>query len=198
MTINRILVSICVFVALLEHGLAAYPERSVPARLRIVSPDRRYSVELVEIDRQWRYVIKEIQTGQLDSSIVMPTVLLYLEWSANSKSIVAVEHIPKGSCGRVIYLKNGKWRDIEVRPPGEERIDSAIVRLEIKPDHVHYKFAVRRINDNGMPIDYKFCDLDVELQTGRISNVNWTPTSERGLAASLRRKPSYVPPMKER
>lgn len=198
MTINRILLSIWVFVNLLEHGLAAYPEESVPARLHIVSPDGRYSVELAEVDRQWRYVIKDVQTGRLDSSIAMPTVLLYLRWSAKSESIVAVEHIPKGSCGRVIYLKNGKWMDVEVRPPGEQWMDSAVVNVEIKVDHVHYRFAVRHPKSNGMPIDYKFCDLDVALQTAQISNAKWTSISQAEWVASLARRPSYVPPMEEK
>jgi hypothetical protein len=187
--------SISLLLGLVAPVLAAYPETSVPAGLHVISPDGRYSVELVETEAQWRYAIKNIETGQLDNSIVMPTVLLYLHWEANSQSIVAVEHIPKGSCGRVIYSQNGKWRDIEVRPPGEKWVDSTVVSLQIKSDHVHYRFAVRHIGSNGLPINYNLCDLDVDLETGRTFNVKWTPINQSEFVGILAVKPSYDPPM---
>jgi hypothetical protein len=195
---TRIFVSISLLLTLLASSFGAYPQESVPAGLRMISPNGRYSVELTEIDKQWRYAIKDMQTGRLDSSIVMPTVLLYLHWAASSQCLVAVEHVAKGSCGRVIYLTNGKWTDVGVRPPGNGWMDSAVVNLDIKFNYVHYRFVVRHIKDNGMPIDHKFCDLDVDLRTGRIFNVNWTLISEAEEEANLARKPSYVPPMKER
>jgi hypothetical protein len=195
MKLKRTRLSISLLLGLVAHTLAAYAESNVPAGLSFISPDGRYAVSLVETAAQWRYSIENIKTGQVDDSIVMPTVLLYLHWAANSQSIVAVEHIPKGSCGRVIYFQNGKWTDFEVRPPREEWIDSAVVGLQIKSDHVHYKFAVRHVGSNGLPIDYNLCDLDVGLNGERISNVKWTPIKQGEFEGILAVKPSYDPPM---
>jgi hypothetical protein len=194
MNLSALRFSVPLLVSLIAQTFAAYPEESVPRGLSIPSPDGHYSVKLVETETESRYAITNTKTGQVDSSILMPTVLLYLHWAANSQSIIAVEHIPKGSCGRVIYLKDGKWNDIEVRPPSQERIDSAVVSLEIKSDHVHYRFAVRYIGNNGMPIDYKLCDLDVNLENGQVFNLKWTPIRQTEFEAILARKPSYVPP----
>jgi hypothetical protein len=182
-------------VNLTKPSYAAYPQTSIPQGVRFVSPDGRYSVELQEIDRLSYYAIKDTKTGNVDRSVVMPSLLLYLHWAANSRSIVAIEHIPHGSCGRLIYLTNSKWTDVEVRPPGKELKDSAVIEITINAEYVHYRFAVRYIQPNGMPIRYAFCDLDVRLEQGSILNVHWASASEGDWAASLEQRPLYNPPM---
>ena len=196
MNINLSLSAALGFLLCIGHNYAL-ADQGVPPGLPFVSPNGLCSVELIEIDREWRYAIRNVKSGYVDNSIVMPTVLLYLHWAANSQSIVTVEHIAKGSSGRVIYLKGGKWMDVKVNPPGDGWRDFAIVNLEIGADHVHYKFVVRHIKNDGIPLDHKFCDLDVDLRTGRRSNVRWISISEQEEAATLARKPSYIPPMKE-
>jgi hypothetical protein len=193
--INRILLS---SLGLLSLGYSFAADESIPSGLPFLSPNGRYSVELQEIDRLPHFLIKDIETGRVDNSIVMPTVLLYLHWAANSQSIVTVEHIAKGSYGRVIHLKDSKWMDGEIDAPGEEMMDATVIGLEVKADHVHYKFAVDYVKSNGMPFKYKFCNLDVRLDTGKIFNLKWSSINQAEWAASLARKPSYVPPMKER
>jgi hypothetical protein len=176
-------------------ALAAYAQPSIRKGVRFTSPSGRYSVELQEVDRLSRYVIEDRESGNVDRSIIMPSLLLYLHWAPNSRSIVAVEHIPHGSCGRVIYLTGSKWTDVEVHPPGEEMKDAAVIELQITDQYAHYRFAVRYLKPNGMPIRYAFCDLDVSLEQGRIMNVYWSSVSETEWAASLERKPSYNPAM---
>lgn len=128
----------------------------------------------------------------------MPTVLLYLHWAENSQSIVTVEHIAHGSYGRIIYLKDDKWMNVQVEPPSDGMRDSAVVRLEVKRGQAHYGFAVRHVKSNGMPLDYQVCNLDVNLQTGEISNLKRTSISQAEFIASLARKPVYEPSMKTR
>jgi hypothetical protein len=113
----------------------------------------------------------------------MPTLVLYLHWVANSKAFVTVEHIAKGSYGRVVYLTGDKWKDVEVSPPLEGKKDSMVINLQLGTDNVHYKFAVTRLAPDWTPSDYSFCDLDVSLVTGKVSNVKWTHISEAELAA---------------
>ena len=175
---------------------AVYHQRSIPNDTPFVSPDGRYSVNVEVIDRLPHYIIKDTKARKVDRSIIMPSLLLYLHWAADSRSFVAVEHIPHGSCGRVIYQAGDKWVDIEVRPSSEDLTDAAVVGLEIKGDNVHYRFAARHIKANGMPIRYGFYDLDVSLEQGRISNVRWSSAKEREWTTSLEQPPLYIPPMK--
>jgi hypothetical protein len=176
-------------------ALAAYAQPSIRNGVRFTSPNGRYSVQLQEIDRLSRYVIEDTKTGNADRSIIMPSLLLYLHWAPNSRSIAAVEHIPHGTCGRVIYRIDDKWSDVEVRPPGSELKDAAVIELKVTAEYAHYRFAVRFIKPNGMPIGYAFCDLDVKLGDGSMLNVHWSSVSESEWAASLERKPVYNPPM---
>jgi hypothetical protein len=182
-------------IAFTRPAHPAYPQASIPKGVRFVSPDGRYWVELQEIDRLSRYFIEDLETRSVDRSIIMPSLLLYLHWASNSRSIVTVEHIPHGSCGRVIYRTRGKWADVEVRPPAGELKDSAVVGLKITAQYAHYRFAVRYIEPNGTPLRYAFCDLDVSLESGSILNIHWSSASEVEWAASFERKPLYLPPM---
>jgi hypothetical protein len=194
MIMSRIALS-CFFCIIWRSCFAAYPQEKIPADAVFVSPDGRYSVGLQEIDGLTRFAIKDATTGGTDNSIVMPSLLLYLHWAPNSRAIITVEHIPHGSCGRVIYLNNNKWNDAEIRPPVKSWIDSTVTNLKTTQDRAHFRFAVRYIKANGLPFDYKFCDLDVNLQSGQVSNVTWTSSSQEEHAASLARKPIYSPPM---
>jgi hypothetical protein len=193
----RIVVLLLVATAssLLGVDSGAYQQRSIGKGVRFISPDGRYSVELQEIDRLTRYVIKDTKTDSIDGSIIMPSLLLYLHWAPDSRSIVAVEHIPHGSCGRAIYRTGNGWADVEVRPPGTELKDSAVVELKIGSAYAHYQFAVRYLRENGMPSGYAFCDLDVKLEAGAILNVRYLPVSQAEWAARLERQPSYTPAM---
>jgi hypothetical protein len=192
MNTNRFLI---VLVLLLSFIKSAFGEEALLAGVSFVSPDGRYCVQLEVIDRLLRFIIKDIQSGRLDHSI-QSTGPLYLHWAANSKSFVTVEHTVKGSYGRVALLEGNRWLSVEVDPPSEGKMDAKVIKLELRPDSVHYKFAVTKLTPDWTPIDYWFCDLDVSLETGKMSNVKWTSTSETALAATLwPHEPEYQPPM---
>jgi hypothetical protein len=184
-------------IFLLLNSTFALAESVVPGT-RFVSPDGRYSVELTEnkVDRLLHFVIKDFQTGHVSDKIVMPTALLYLHWSANSQAIVTVEHIAHGSYGRIIHFKRGTWRSIEIKPPSTGMSDVMVVNLEIRSNYVHFKFAVRDLNDNNVPIRHRVCDIDVSLTSGRFSNVKCVYVSPSLGAITARQEPSYQPAMK--
>jgi hypothetical protein len=181
MNTNRLLLLLLLLVPWLANSSFAEP---IPVRASFVSPNGRYCVQLEEIDRLPHFVIKDLETGQTDDSIVMPTLVLYLHWAANSRAFVTVEHIAKGSYGRVVYLTGDKWNDVEVGPPLEGKKDAMVTKLQLGTDTIHYKFAVTKLAPNLAPIDYSFCDLDVSLVTGKVSSVKWTHISEAEWAAA--------------
>lgn len=194
MKTHRILLVISVLLVWFRS--AALGDKFIREGICFFSPDGRYSVHLDEMDIS-HFVIKNTATGEVDRSIVMPTALLYLHWGANSKSFVTVEHISKGSYGRVVYLADGKWRDLKVEPAFGGKMNAKVIQLQLQADIVHYRFAVTKLaSDWTTPLEYSFCDLDISLTTGDVSNVKWTPTSEAALAATLwPHKSVYLPPM---
>jgi hypothetical protein len=157
-----------------------------------VSPNGRYCVQLVDEN----FVIKDTVTGRVDPSLTN-TGVYYLRWALNSRSFVTVEHISHGSHGRVVSLNQDKWNSVDVYPPGPRKMDSTVINLELHSDRVHYKFAGDILGPRWEPVSYQLCDLDVILQTGRMSNVKWTPLSRMAWAAAIKSKPSYMPPMKK-
>jgi hypothetical protein len=192
MTVRKALFSL----VLVLNCSFAFAESVAPGT-RFTSPDRRYSVELAEnkADKLLHFVIKDLHTGRVIDNIVMPTVLLYLHWSANSQAIVTVEHIAHGSYGRIIQFQHGTWTSTEVRPPGTAMSDVKVVKLEIRRSEAHFKFAVRDLNDRNVFIGHRVCDLDVSLLSSRSSNVQCIPVSPSVEAATARRQPSYQPAM---
>lgn len=185
-----ILVLICWIAAL------CCADERVPLGVEFTSPDSRYSVHLEELGGLTYFVIKDRQTQRLNHSIIMPTAVLYLHWASDSNSFVTVEHISKGSYGRVIYRDKLKWKNVEVKPPYEGTMDSSVIGLQLGSEMVHYKFAVTKLTADWKPFNYWFCDVNVQLKTGKVINVKWTPISESELSASLwPHLPIYIPPM---
>lgn len=175
---------------------SGFADEPISIGASFVSPNGRYCVQLEEIDRLPHFIIKDLQTGRTNDSVVMPTLVFYLHWAANSKAFVTVEHLANGSYGRVVYLTGDKWNDVDVAPPFEGKNDAMVTNLQLGTDSVHYRFAVRKLAEDWTPIDYSFCDLDVSLVTGKVSNVKWTHISEAELAAAPGPdNPVCLPPM---
>jgi hypothetical protein len=197
MNINRSLFAILVIVLC---SCAGWPlgAKSVSFESRFVSPDGRYSVDLVIIDKQPHFRITDTKTGDVDDSIVMPTLILYLHWASNSQSFVTVEHTAEGSYGRLVYLKGDKWRSLEVGPPADSMMSFSVINLQIKQDRVHFTFCVDYEKGNGIPVYYTFYDVDVELGTGKVLNTTWSPISHAEWLASLKRQAAYIPAMTKR
>ena len=160
-----------------------------------VSPNGRYCVQLEVTDGFLRFVIKDTKTERVDDSI-QSTGPLYLHWASNSKSFVTVEHISKGSYGRVVYLADDRWLSAQIEPPFEGKKDFNVINLQLEPDRVHYKFAVTKLSDDWTPVDHSFCALAVSLTTGKVIDVNWTAASETELVNMPGPdEPVCVPPM---
>jgi len=196
MILGRILLSILA-AALLCGNEEVLSAKSVPFNARFVSPDGSHAVDFVMIDKEWHFRITDLKNGQVDDSIVMPSLILYLRWAVNSRAFVTVEHIAGGSYGRVVCLKDNKWTSLEVMPPGESMMSFKVVSLEIKGDFVHFRLSVDYEKGNGIPLSYMFYDSDATLATCEPCNVQWIPISRMEWLASLKRPPLYIPPMKK-
>jgi len=184
-------------IAMLLSGLVTptFAEKVVLPGDSFTSPDGRYCVQLDVTDGLLHFLIKDTKTERIDDSI-QNTGPLYLHWATDSKSFVTVEHISKGSYGRLVYLGKDRWLSVQVEPPFKGKMDYNVVNLQLEPNRVHYKFAVTKLSEDWTPIDYSFCDIDVNLATGKASNVRWIPASEAELAnAPGPDDPVCIPPM---
>jgi hypothetical protein len=195
MNMNRFLFVISILLLWLIKPSSA--EKAVLPGVSFLSPNGRYCVQLDVIDRSLRFVIKDTETGRMDDSI-LSSGPLYLHWAGNSRSFVTVEHTAKGSYGRVVHLVGDKWGSVEVMPPFEGKMDANVINLQLGTDSVHYKFAVTRLAEDWTPTDYSFCDLDISLATGKVTNVKWTSASEAELVnAPGPDEPVCLPPMEQ-
>jgi hypothetical protein len=168
---------LAIAMVILHLPKPTFAEDPVLPSVSFVSPDGRYCVQLDVIDGLLRFVIKDMKTERIDDS-VQSTGPVYLHWAKNSKAFVTVEHTSKGSYGRVVYLADDHWLSVQVPPRFEGKMDCSVINLQLESDRVHYKFAVRKLSADWAPIGYSFCDLDVGLETGKVSNVKWASASE--------------------
>ncbi len=190
----RLLGVLVVFTCCLTSANAAN-EIVSPDRM-FVSPDGVFSMRLVEINRQWRYAITDLRNGAVDSHIVMPTVLLYAHWTADSRAIVTVEHVAGGSIGRVLCQKNGRWTDVEIAPPRYcEWQHPTVTDLQIKGDDLHFRFALSCSTDAEHANEYSLYEANVSAIDGRITHARRFVVSEQAVVSALEREPSYVPAM---
>lgn len=194
MSLARILPGIFA-IALMFANEEPLSAKSVPFNARFVSPDGSQTVDFVMIDREWHFRITDLKTGHVDDSIVMPSLILYLRWASNSRAFVTVEHIAGGSYGRIVYLKDEKWRNAEVVPPGDSMMSFSVISLRMQESRVHFRLSVDYEKGNGIPVYFTFYDVDVDLDSGRIVNTSWVPISQAEWLASLKREPSYIPGM---
>src|ERR1700730_4252947 len=161
MNSSRVLLGIPMLL-LLWFTQVSLAEEAVSPGVSFVSPNGRSCVQVEGVAGLPRFAIKDRETGRMDNSIVS-TGPLYLHWAANSRCFVAVEHIAKGSRGRVIYLAGDRWSDVKVEPPSEDKVDTTVIKLQLGTDSVHYVFAVRKLARDWTPIDYWLCELDISL-----------------------------------
>jgi hypothetical protein len=193
MSVGRILVFIFAIALVCPHEVVR--GKSIPFSSRFVSPDGSRSIDFVMIDKEWHFRITDLRNRQVDDSIVMPSLILYLGWASNSHAFVTVEHIAGGSYGRVVCLNENKWISSEVIPPGNSMMNFRVITLTMQQDRVHFRFAVDYEEGNGTPVYYTFCEIDVELGTARILNTTSSSISRAEWLASLKRQPSYSPAM---
>jgi hypothetical protein len=171
--------------------------KSIPFNSRFVSPDARYAVDFVVIDKEQHFRITDLKTAGIDDSIVMPSMVLYLHWASNSQSFVTVEHIAGGSYGRLVFLKDGKWTSLEIGPPDDSMMNFSVADLQLKQEFVHFRFVVDYEKGGGIPVKYAFYAVDVNLINGETLKTMWTTITRPAWIASLRREPSYAPTMRK-
>lgn len=165
---------------------------------KFTSPNGRYVVGLVTVDREQHFQITDLKAKRVNDSIIMPTILLYLHWAANSQSFVTVEHEAEGSHGRVVFLRSGTWNSCEVMPPNNSMMRYTVVDSKLGRGRVHFSFCVARRRERSFEYDYAFYNVDVDLRTGRILEATWIPISQAKCLARLKETPSYLPPMTSR
>ena len=160
----------------------------MPIGKQYISPNKDYSVaqsELSNGDR--RFLIKDLQTQKVDSSVNIDTIANYIFWNDDSQSFIGVMHIAQGSFATIVYRKNGKWTSTDYEPPylGNTKKNifqyNNITKLILMPNEVHIIYYVGfgpGVDDNTEMPDSKIYDIEVSLKTFKVINTKIMPTKE--------------------
>ncbi|SRR6266487_2491812 len=162
---------------------------SIPLNRNFVSPNGRYSIHLSERDATQYFIIKDNETGQVDDSICMPTVLLLLCWAADSHAVITIEHIAGGSFARILFQHDKSWTAREYEPPGESRMNFSVTKLTMKSNQIYIKYVIRTLRDNGYPSGYQIYAFDVNLNTGERINEKWSSITEADFLREVGKNP---------
>lgn len=158
------------FLALWSMNYKASADAPIIRTDRIfTSPDKRFTVQLVSDDR-YKFKITDNKTGKVDQSVEMITLLFSLNWTGDSKTIVTVEHIAKGSITQIIHFSNNKWSSFLVEPP-DNIGHYSVLKQEIGMNTVNLTYKATKEKDNGSIIGFYTCKFDIDPATGAVTHV---------------------------
>lgn len=139
----------------------------VTAGTRVESPDREFVVEC-KVGEQLAPAVGLIEildkrTGSTARSFEINPPLYALKWTADSKTIVAVQHVAGGSVAQIIHLSSGKWTTFEASPPvGDE---ATVVKVVPQSHVVELTYKVNQKPASSHPGRSYLCTFVVDPET---------------------------------
>lgn len=182
-----------------DHGMDAGPWTALAAVQNpgdtptagktFVSPDKRFSVQTTIVNREFYFVIKDAQTG-LGSRLTSENFpILALEWSPDSKTILAVAHASMTSLIEVLHWNGHHWLQFYIDVPESEDDNNDkfhVVKWEFKTGYIKATYTVNNRTDNGgSSLALYRCTFDIDPANGKTSKVTKT-TITRQEFVSLR------------
>lgn len=110
-----------------------------------------------------RLEVRNANAHVLHSVEVLP--LVALQWTANSKNLVAVESIAHGSDAVIIHYTGAGWKSFTAIPPGRNFDDYAVIALEHKDSSINLVY--KATDSHGM---YRI-SFAIDPASGAPSNV---------------------------
>jgi hypothetical protein len=150
------------------------PEAIPTAGKSFVSPDQRFSVQTAVADRELNIVIKDAQTGLISRLTNDLCPIFVLEWSPDSKSLLAVEHASETSLIEVIHWNGHRWLQFEIDVPEEGEDDKFhVVSWEFKTGYIKATYTVDN-RENRKALDLYKCTFHIDPANGKESDVTKT------------------------
>lgn len=147
------------------------------------SPDGRFMVQVVELDRDWKFKIND-RTGDrtwLCSAEYNP--IHALVWSADSQTIIIVEQASEGTFAGLMRFNGTRWIQSHYFPTKhDDKWTLLSWKIGRRAVHLDYELTTdekgRRDKEGVRVYDEYRCNLSVNLRTGRSSKVRRTAISD--------------------
>jgi len=147
----------------------------IPIGSNFVSPDKRFSVQLVKADRDYYFEIKEAKTGITNRLFTEYAPVFSLDWSPDSQSIVAIVHASETSLIELIHWSGQRWNQFAIDIPNGGRDDKFhVVKWEPQGKAIKATYIVDHKYVNKSIRLYR-CIFNIDPVTGKTSSVQETP-----------------------
>jgi hypothetical protein len=154
------------------------PEAIPTAGETFVSPDQRFSVQTTIADREFYFVIEDAQTGSVSRLPSDYFPILVLEWSPDSKTILAVAHAAMTSLIEVLHWDGHLWLQFYIDAPGDYD-NSHVIEWEFKTGYIKATYLLDHRAENGESLDLYRCTFHVDPTNGKTSEVVKTPITQK-------------------
>jgi hypothetical protein len=156
------------------------PDAIPTAGKTFVSPNRRFSVQTTIADRELYVVIKDAKTGSMSRLPCDYCPILALEWSRDSKTILAVEHASMTSLIELIHWDGNQWQQFEIdAPEGGDNDKFHVVGWEFNVEYIQATYIVDDRAENGRSLGLYKCTFHIDPADGKISNVRKTTITQK-------------------
>ena len=145
-----------------------------------MSPDQRFLVQTTIADREFYFVIKDAQTGLVSRLPSDYFPMLVLEWSPDSKTILAVAHASMTSLIGLIHWDGSRWLHFEIDDPENGENDKFhVVGWEFKAGYIKATCVVNNRTDNGRSLNLYRCTFHIDPTNGKTSEVVKTAITQK-------------------
>ena len=137
-----------------------------------VSPDKRFSVQTGVADRELQLVIKDRSTGSINHLTNSLCPIFCVQWSPDSKTLLAVEHASETSLIELVHWDGHGWHPFEIDAPEEGDNDKFhVTKWEFTGDHLEATYLVDNRTDKGESVNFYRCTFRIDPRDGKTSNV---------------------------
>ena len=151
------------------------PESIPTAGKTFVSPDKRFSVVTKVADQEFHLVITDARTGSVSQLTNALCPIFALQWSPDSKTLLAIEHASETSVIGLTHWNGHRWLQFEIDGPKVGDNDKIhVVNWEYKDNYLATSYLVDNRADNGESLHFYKCTFRINPSNGKTSEVTKT------------------------
>lgn len=136
----------------------------------IVSPDQMHSFTIKVYDRDYHFVVEDLNTHEKTTFLDENTPIFGAKWTLDSKSIFIAGHYARGKFLRMIHYDEKKWKIEDIYPPENNIDEYEVLNWEFHKDSVRLFFKFSLLDEKYHPTNAYKCSFDFNPSTGAISN----------------------------
>ena len=151
------------------------PDSIPTAGKTFVSPDKRFSVETEIADQEFHLVITDAQTGSMRHLANALCPIFALQWSPDSKTLLAIEHASETSVIGLTHWDGHHWLQFEIDGPEVGNNDKVhVTGWEYKSHYLETTYLIDDRADNGDSGSFYKCTFRIDPASGKTADVTKT------------------------